>query len=588
VAPAEHELRRLTLTLSRYLRDVAPYDEAEAITSRTLPSWVPAAVDAREALHLAADSLDTGPGPPFSGAASEPADPLASHLAAAAISLSAGRDLLHTHTGTTAEGALLDRSEWAPVMRSAPVTRAVLEETAHWTARLTMLADMLSAACSARHVSPAPLDGARYWLLKATSALQQAKRAYPATGIDTGLLMAIPANAVPGRQPPQPPESITDLAEGMMGSATRLRATAAAMTGQAAWSPAATTDSWKRSATAAAIICHLSEHLLRSVAGRVSQWQQVAGTGPLLLAAADATAGSCAQWRKAVAAWGDLRTETRGLTGPGITDTNDLVLRAGRLAFTDPDWTPSRARRPVQVRGPADLAPEPPHAAALISALHHTTDALARMAAAVLRDVSAAAGAGRLYVPTRTLPDELNIFHPYWHAPQAAIDTVRTAYQQAENASAQAARALGAATVPFGVPRSTLAPQMTVASPAHSASTRHATAGPDQATTTGQAGIPRTGAMPPVGPVERALRGLGPADPGLLLRAKAIDKAGQKLITEARNEYARAETSSHVRGISVVATAAESFPHSPRPPHGPAGARLTHTQPSRPKPAPRL
>ena len=44
----------------------------------------------------------------------------------------AGRDLLHTHFATGRDGARLARSEWAPVITSAPVTRALLLELGQW------------------------------------------------------------------------------------------------------------------------------------------------------------------------------------------------------------------------------------------------------------------------------------------------------------------------------------------------------------------------------------------------------------------------------------------------------------------------
>jgi len=593
VLAAGHELHRLTLTLSRYLRDVAPYDEVEAVTSQELPGWVPAAVDAREALQLAAASLPAEPGP-VSMPATEPADPMVARLAAAAASLSAGRDLLHTHVVPEAEGAWLDRSEWAAVVRSEPVTRAVLEEVARWSRKLTLVADALSIACAVHHASPAPehlnLGGARNWLLTSTSALQKATRSNPATAVDTELLIAIPANMVPGRRLPQPRESIADLTEGIVVSASRLRVIAAGTTGQAAWSPAATTESWKQAATAAAIVAHLSEHMLRSIAGRASQWQNPVDAG-LLQDAAEVTAQACARWQEVVVAWGDLCTETRGLNAPGITDTSDLVLRVGRLAFTDPDWTPSQARSAAPLRAPADLAPDPAQAAALVRVLHQAADALARVAAAALRDVGAAAGAGRLYVPTRTLPPRRDIFYPYWHAAQAAVDAVLSAYQEVVQTSRQAAVALGAAAVRFDVPRAAMAPRMAVAGPAQSASADRAAAGPAEDTgitrSVPASGLPGTVTEPPAGPAEQALRRLGSADPLLLLRAKAIDKAGRKLISEARNESAGIEGSGHVRGISAPAKAAESFPRDPRALSGPAAAaRRGGTQSWRPRRAP--
>ena len=409
-------------------------------------------------------------------------------------------------------------------MRSDAPTRAVLEEVARWLGKLTVLGDALSIACAVNDVSPAPENlnwaDARPWLLSA-------------------------------------------------GAATRLRAIAARTAGQAAWSPAATTDSWKWTATAAAIISHLSEHMLRSLAGRAGQWQWPPDTGPQLHATAEASGEACTQWQEVVIAWGDLCTESRGLTAPGITDTSDLVLRVGRLAFTDPDWTPSQARRTAPLRDPADLAPDAAHAAVLVSALHQATDALARVAAAALPDVSAAENAERLYVPTRTLPARYDILYPYWHAPPGAADAVLSAYQEAAHASAQAATALGAVAFSVNAPRTMLAPQRAVAGPAQSASAgRAAAAGPAEDTGTTRAvaapSIPGTVTQPPAGPVKRALRELGSADPFLLLRAKAIDKAGRKLITEARNESPGTGDTGHVRDVSAPAMAAESFPYGPR------------------------
>jgi hypothetical protein len=67
---------------------------------------------------------------------------------------------------------------------------------------------------------------ARPWLLSAGAAIQKARRSNPAGTTDTGLLMAIPANSVPDRRPPQPSEAIAVLTEGIEVSATRLRAIA--------------------------------------------------------------------------------------------------------------------------------------------------------------------------------------------------------------------------------------------------------------------------------------------------------------------------------------------------------------------------
>ena len=53
-------------------------------------------------------------------------DSLAGRLAAAVTSLRAARDLLNTHFTADPDGLRAERSDWAPVIASAPVNRALL------------------------------------------------------------------------------------------------------------------------------------------------------------------------------------------------------------------------------------------------------------------------------------------------------------------------------------------------------------------------------------------------------------------------------------------------------------------------------
>ena len=462
------ELHRLALTLSRYLRDVAPYDVVEAVTSRDLPEWTRSAVDAREALDHAAAILSAG-SPGLTEA--EPGSPMVGHLSAAGLALAAGRDLLHSHGVTDVHGRRRDHSQWAPAVSSAAVTRALVQAIARWSGKLTLLAEAVTIACAVNDASPRVehVASSRRWLLSAGLAAGKAGRDNPATEADTALLMTIPLNAIPGRRPPQPPEAITDLAAGIEVSAARLRAIVARTEGQASWSPAATTDSWKWTASAAAVVFHLGGHMLRSITERTRQWECPPETRQLLHAAAEQATAACNRWRDVESAWGDLCTETRGRTAPGITDLSDLLLRIGRLAYTDPGWTPAQARRSAQLRGPADLAPDAEQASFLVSALRHASDALARVAAATLRDVGAAHAAGRFYVPTRTLPARYDVPYPYWHAPPGTVGAVLGAYQEAAHATTEAAAALGAAAISFGVPRSALPSPRTTVGPARDA-----------------------------------------------------------------------------------------------------------------------
>jgi hypothetical protein len=65
-------------------------------------------------------------------------------LETAWASLAAGRDLLRMHLFTEADGAPLNRSDWAAVVTSAPVTMALLNEIARWSQQLAQLTGRLS------------------------------------------------------------------------------------------------------------------------------------------------------------------------------------------------------------------------------------------------------------------------------------------------------------------------------------------------------------------------------------------------------------------------------------------------------------
>src|SRR6266567_2345674 len=97
-----------------------------------------------------------------------------------------------------------------------------------------------------------------------------------------------------------------------------------------------------------------------------------------------------------------------GLTAPGIPDPGDLIAGLGRLAFTDPQWTPARIRHSPP-RDPAKLAPGPAQFTAVVSAVHHALSAVVSIAATDRRAVDVAVRASRLHVPTRTLPDGYDV-----------------------------------------------------------------------------------------------------------------------------------------------------------------------------------
>src|SRR5260370_7573397 len=86
-----------------------------------------AASDVRGALRRAARSLRPPTGPGFAEAVDLPPT-TARHLTRAAVSLTAGRDLLHTHFSVTARGDVRGRSERPDVITSTDVTAALLQD----------------------------------------------------------------------------------------------------------------------------------------------------------------------------------------------------------------------------------------------------------------------------------------------------------------------------------------------------------------------------------------------------------------------------------------------------------------------------
>ena len=528
---------RLAMTLSRYLADVAPYDMAEVITSSQLGAQMRAAVQAREALQLAAEGLRTAtrdhdsPGP-------EPAGPLAGHLAAAAAALAAGRDLLRTHATTGTDGHWEPRSRWATVIGSEPVSRALAAEVALCSKPLTLLTAWLLVAAQADAATPAPirqgLAAASPLLLTATTTLTAAQHEHPATALDAELLRSIPVNHLPQPRPPRDNETVTDLAAGIAVSTARLHLLHPVSAGQAAWAPELTAESWRWTATGAAIICDISHLMLTSLTRRAVLFDDTPAVPAQLRAAADSMATACTRWREVRAAWQDITTETLGLNAAVIPDTRDLIVRLGRLAFNQPRWTPVRARR-APPRDPADLAPDPAQAAAVTGAIHHAADTIAGMADTDLRAVQQARSADRLYMPTRKLPDYYDVPYRHWKATASDIDALLDAYQAALAASSRAVTDLDALAITMNSPS-----QLLAAARAATTSTARTCAAPTDYTrrskpATEPASPTDLAAPATPGPVEQAIRNLGTADFIMLLRAHALDKAARKLLTEARN-----------------------------------------------------
>jgi hypothetical protein len=292
------------------------------------------------------------------------------HLAAAALELAASRDLLHTHLATDLNGQVRDRSDWAPVVTSVPVTRALVNEITRWSLLLVPFTAQLAHAAARPAPSHEPgqallgrahaeLASASQWLQAASAAARPAFDADPVRAADAELLSSIPPATAPPRQRPSlAGESVAELCHGIAISAPRLRWAIRDSEDRARWSPSVTSGAWQWMAQAAAITSYLSELALRAAGTRASHLAISSVTEAQLNGAADLMADMRAAWSQVDQVWNTLITETRLLATPAMTDASDLLLRTGRLVWDDPQWTPARSRR-ARPRTPAELAPGP-------------------------------------------------------------------------------------------------------------------------------------------------------------------------------------------------------------------------------------
>jgi hypothetical protein len=130
-------LGQVTVVLDRYLADIDPFRAAAPHLVQPGSGWPPAALQAREWLGETAQNLrydgrlHLHPQPPLTA--------MARYLDSAAVSLSAARDLLHTHLTPDHRGGPYT-SEWAPVILSPHFTRAVSAEVASAAVQLAMAA----------------------------------------------------------------------------------------------------------------------------------------------------------------------------------------------------------------------------------------------------------------------------------------------------------------------------------------------------------------------------------------------------------------------------------------------------------------
>src|SRR5262249_48284406 len=162
-----------------------------------------------------------------------------------------------------------------------------------------------------------------------------------------------------------------------------------------------------------------------------------------------------------------------------------------------------------------------------LAAAHHACDAVTSLACAERERIRTAVSAGRLLVPTRSLPATMDIPRPFAPASRHRVHALLGLYQDAAAAaaSAEAAEAAAAIAALSGV----LTAARAAAPPGLDASPgRAGRGGPDPAI----AGQPPE----PAGAVQNVLHTLGVTSPDLLQRAADIDCASEQLIIEAAGQ----------------------------------------------------
>ena len=518
-------LRTATDVMARYLADVnTPFAAFFDSEPGQLPPWAQAGFTARAALRNATallDEVQLGSSPP----AGRPTSYTAAQVRAAVSAMRCGRDLLHTHFGLSPEGYLGHRSEWAPVISSTPVTRAVMLEIGLWARQTAQIG--ATAALSAR----APLheehlrrnvNTASQWLWAASAAIYTARKRVPEPAADLTLLHAIPVNQVGPRRTPGEGMTIAALCQGTVNSAERVRHLARRTAEAASWAPGLTRDALHQSAACAAVIGHHCQTLLRTLADKASQHPGLA-TGADLLASAHAADHARQAWLHAARSWDTATTSTNGALSAVAIETADLALWTGRLAYANPSWTLSHG--PSQPARTADqLVPHPADFPQVITAVHQACETITQLAAADQDQITAGAQARRLLVTTRSLPANFDVPRPYAIAPKFRVDQILASYRDASAASARTTDMVAETAVEIGAPSRILA--------AARAASRGTPARPSRSARPEESAQPAEDqpARRPPGPVEQTLHDLGVVHPAALSRAAEIDQDAEQLI----------------------------------------------------------
>jgi hypothetical protein len=454
-------------------------------------------------------------------------------LRGATRSMTLGRDLLHTHDTIPAGCLAAGGSEWTPVVSSAPVTCAVLHEAGGWTRQIAGHAYRTSSAAGCPEAERRTLSAAGKTLSQVSWAIGAAQERRPVRQGQLRLLHAMPMNTIPEPRLPESGVSVADLTAGIISTAERLRGATRHGLAEPPWSSQLTRETLRQTAGCCAISASSLQIMLSTLAAQHGSPGATARAS--LAAAADSAALARAAWLAVTESWNSITTDTRGAAGPAGTEAAALALSTGRLAYASPDWTPALGPH-HQPRPAGELAAGTDQLRAAADAAHHVAHTLAHVAEADGDRVRAAAMAGRLIVPTRSLPDEYDVPYRFAPAPPSSSDPLQSSYGRALRACEEATVAIADVAAEMQTVSRVLTTARAAArgdpiawagAPIHEKSLEPSRSQTRALTVTCR---PRLAAP---GPVERALLELEVTSKPDLERAAAIDKAADQLILRA-------------------------------------------------------
>jgi plasmid stabilization system protein ParE len=356
------------------------------------------------------------------------AHPAAAHLVTAAVTIGASRDLLETHTMSTAAGRQ-DRSDLAALIDTPDARRELTVTAAAHADRLASL----TAALAVRMRATSPdakaglvLNAAETLAAAGNTAAHLARARHIA-----GVLGDVPALGPLRRQPVQPGEPFLTLLDQAVAGAKRLHV--AAFREVTAGRSERHTPAALAAVSVAMAISHLAT--CRILDGITAGDDQARVDSGAARTAFEAWSRARERWLGLRAAWGPR--DGQALRAEAI----DLATRLGRLTYADPAWTPrpgaSHALRPL-----GHLADDPEQSATLLEGLQRLAAISSRIAAEHARLIDIQVTRGQLLVPTRTIPWQQDAHQAWVPAPPQATFALRRAYEEAETAAVDSHRTL--------------------------------------------------------------------------------------------------------------------------------------------------